>query len=60
MLRRRKISAMLTLGVARNVESPKAVSAHAWLSCGSVILVGGNDVSRYRRIAVFSAGDSPE
>lgn len=52
MLRRRRVSSTLYLGLARD-ESDRLL-AHAWLRHGSVILTGGPRHKGYTLIAAFS------
>ncbi|HZD11211.1 MAG TPA: lasso peptide biosynthesis B2 protein [Candidatus Binatia bacterium] len=51
MLRRRQIDSTLYLGVAR--DEKQALTAHAWLRCGSAIVTGG-DHSSYTVISSFA------
>lgn len=53
MLGRRGINASLYLGVAKDGNEVGAISAHAWLCCGNVVLTGG-DCNRYVVISVFN------
>jgi len=53
MLGRRNIHATLYLGIAK-VEGLETMAAHAWLSCGGVILTGAGGVERYTAISMFS------
>jgi hypothetical protein len=50
MLRRRGIASTLCLGVARENG---ALSAHAWLELGQVIVVGGNEAPQFSRLVEF-------
>lgn len=56
MLRRRGIAATTFLGIL--ADRPAAASdpllAHAWLYCGTRVIVGDGDLSQYRVIASFS------
>ena len=54
LLRRRKLPASLSLGVAKGEESPDGFIAHAWLRCGRTTLTGGN-VDRYSVISTFTS-----
>lgn len=51
MLRRRRISNTLYLGVAK--DEIGEFEAHAWLKCGETIITGGNQLDRYAIVAVF-------
>ena len=55
MLRRRRIPAVVAMGVARNGRAD-TFSAHAWLSCGGVILTGAGGYERYQVIINFVPG----
>lgn len=57
MLRRRKISSTLYLGVKRNADSkPFRIKSHAWLRCGEHIIAGdGPHVQDYTEIAQFGS-----
>ena len=52
MLRRRRISSTLYLGVGRD-----PVAAHAWLRVGDLNVTGGRDVARYAIVASFADTD---
>lgn len=52
MLRRRGLPTTLYLGVAR--EGTDGLSAHAWLRCGEVVLVGGEERDRFQIVATFA------
>jgi Transglutaminase-like superfamily len=54
MLRRRRIPATLAMAVAKRAEEPGSLEAHAWLSCGDVILTGAADHERYNVVAKFA------
>jgi hypothetical protein len=56
MLGRRGISSTLRLG--GNRPSSDDFGAHAWLTCGSFFVVGGDVASRYRQVVCYS--DEPE
>lgn len=56
MLRRRRIPAILTLGIAREAGGRSGLSAHAWLSCGSLILTGAGVHEDFKVVARYSAG----
>jgi hypothetical protein len=51
MLRRRRISSLLCLGVA---ERDGAIRAHAWVCCGDVVLTGAAGSERYTVIGRFA------
>jgi hypothetical protein len=53
MLRRRRLPSMLQLGV--RVCSATELSAHAWLKCGEVEVVGVESAAEFTPIAVFHA-----
>lgn len=61
MLSRRGIEATLYLGVARDESDPEAMTAHAWLRCGGLILTGAGGVERFSALSSFSRSpaDSP-
>ncbi|HEY3284580.1 MAG TPA: lasso peptide biosynthesis B2 protein [Armatimonadota bacterium] len=46
MLRRRRISGTLYLGVGLDTKS--SVAAHAWVRCGDHVVVGGGNLDRFR------------
>ena len=52
MLRSRGLATTVYLGVARN----DAIQAHAWVRCGSVLVSGGSDISRFALISRFADG----
>ncbi len=54
MLKRRKISATLYLGVAKADAKPGQLAAHAWLRCGGTILTGGAGHRQFTVVAAFS------
>jgi len=54
MLRRRRISGTLFLGVDKNAEGPDPISAHAWLACGEFVLIGESGRGRFKTISGFS------
>ncbi len=53
MLQRRKIPALLFLGVAKSSAGPEKTAAHAWLTCGDAIITGGGDHEKYVVISSF-------
>jgi hypothetical protein len=52
MLRRRQIPAIVAMGVAKD-GAVDTFTAHAWLSCGGVILTGAAGHERYRVMIHF-------
>ena len=54
LLTRRGINATLYLGVAKDESDPQAMSAHAWLRCGAVILTGAGGLERFAAISSFA------
>ena|ERR1019366_5115167 len=56
MLRFRGIPATIALGVAKSEGAPASMIAHAWLSCGGVVITGAAGHEQYRVIAKFSSG----
>lgn len=52
MLRRRRISNTLYMGMAKNPQGE--FEAHAWLRSGETIITGGSDLERYAILAVFA------
>jgi hypothetical protein len=59
MLSRRRMSATLYLGVAKDASGSEAMVAHAWLQCGDRIVTGGSGMERYAAISSFSHPESP-
>ena len=53
MLVRRGGNATLYLGVAKDENDAEAMTAHAWLRCGNVILTGAGGVERFSVISSF-------
>jgi hypothetical protein len=51
MLRRRRLSGSLYLGVAKDADGK--VQAHAWLRCGDDILTGGRSYKRFIPITAY-------
>ena len=45
LLKRRGYESTIHLGVEK--ASPDAIAGHAWLTCGEVVVVGGEDLDRY-------------
>lgn len=54
MLRRRRLSGVVILGVARNAQAGKGMKAHAWLSSGATILTGADLHESYTPVATFT------
>jgi hypothetical protein len=54
MLKRRHIAGTLYLGLAKDKEKPGELSAHAWLRCGAIIIVGAQEYRRFKVVAAFS------
>jgi hypothetical protein len=50
MLTRRKVGAVLVLGVRRDAE---ALAAHAWLTVPDGVICGGDEAGQYRPLASF-------
>jgi Transglutaminase-like superfamily len=57
MLRRRGVPSTLYLGVARQGQT--ALTAHAWLQCGSEILTGAAGHREFQVIATFAEDSAP-
>ena len=53
MLKRRRISSSLYLGVAKEEGGSGALSAHAWLCCGDMVATGGFELDRFSPISCF-------
>lgn len=51
MLKKRKIPCTLYLGIAKNKTNK--LSAHAWLRCGNLILLGEKERSGFTTVAYF-------
>jgi Transglutaminase-like superfamily len=54
LLRRSRIGATLYLAVAKDAATPEGMIAHAWLSCGELVLTGGAERERFTPIARFA------
>jgi len=52
MLRRRKISSTLYLGVAKKEDGD--VNAHAWLRVGTTVIIGGGGLERFAVVSTFA------
>ncbi len=71
MLRRRKLTSTLYLGVSKGVdrevstaaagtkETPAQFNAHAWLRSGNMILTGDGPLKRFAILTTFSDAPSP-
>lgn len=53
MLTRRGIPAVIHLGISKHPENGK-LGAHAWLSAGETVLLGGRNLHQYREVARLS------
>jgi len=53
MLRRRRLSATVQLGVARDAQG--MLQAHAWSRCGALPVTGADAAAGFAAVAVFSA-----
>jgi hypothetical protein len=53
MLRRRHLPSVLQLGVRAGAE--REMSAHAWLKCGDIEVVGVENSAEFTPIAIFQA-----
>jgi hypothetical protein len=51
MLERRGIASTLYLGLAKSPD--QGLQAHAWLRCGSQIILGGGGLERFAVVAAF-------
>ncbi len=54
MLRLRQIASTLALGVTKTTSNCGGLQAHAWLSCGGIILTGGSGHKQYSVVAAFT------
>ncbi len=54
MLKRRHIAGTLYLGVAKDETKQKKITAHAWLRCGNIILIGREGHRQFTVVAAFS------
>lgn len=52
MLKRRRISSVVYLGVAKNGEG--SLDAHAWLKAGKHLVTGAAGMERFKSLAAFS------
>ncbi|MEW6364189.1 MAG: lasso peptide biosynthesis B2 protein [Acidobacteriota bacterium] len=53
MLKRRRITGTLCLGVAKDGTNPEMLTAHAWLRCGDDILTGAAGHEQFAVVAEF-------
>ena len=53
ILTRREIPAVIHLGISKHPENGK-LGAHAWLSIGETVLLGGRNLHQYREVARLS------
>ena len=53
MLRARGIPWQIHVGLAR--DDAKELIAHAWLTCGDRVVVGGSEVGRYARLVSYGS-----
>ncbi len=58
LLRRCGIGATLYLGISREPAAPEGMLAHAWLRCGSRVLVGEAERKRFTVLASFAVVNS--
>jgi hypothetical protein len=54
MLRSRQLAATLALGIAKSFANPDTLEAHAWLTCGDLIVTGAQGHTRFRVVARFA------
>jgi hypothetical protein len=54
MLRRRHIAGTVYLGVMKDDTKPEKLAAHAWIRCGSVIVIGAEGHHQYTVVSTFS------
>jgi hypothetical protein len=55
MLRRRRVTSTLYLGVSPDPEKKAAMVAHAWLRAGDKIVTGEAEAARHTVVATFAA-----
>jgi len=53
MLKRRDISFSLFLGVAKDAIRGASIKAHAWIKCGSSIVIGGGNLEDFVVVSTF-------
>ncbi|MCX5784510.1 MAG: lasso peptide biosynthesis B2 protein [Elusimicrobia bacterium] len=54
MLKRRHIAGTLYLGLAKDEAKTEKLAAHAWLSCGGLVLTGARGHRQYTVVSMFS------
>ena len=59
MLQRRNISSTLYLGVQKANDIPDNLNAHAWVTCGDMVLTGKHQYLTYTVISQFGDKVSP-
>lgn len=61
LLRRRRIPAELRLGVVKDAAVPEGLTAHAWLTCGGLVLTGEEpNLDRYAVVGLYSVGSAQQ
>jgi Transglutaminase-like superfamily len=58
MLQRKHIQARLNLGVKRDVA--RQLAAHAWVTCGPIIVIGAQQAPDYVAVSVYSNATAAE
>ena len=53
LLKRKGHASKIHLGVEKSGEG--SIAGHAWLTCGDVVVVGGEDLDRYTEMHCFNA-----
>lgn len=53
LLKRRGHASKIHLGVEKSGDG--SIAGHAWLTCGDVVVVGGEDLERYTEMHCFNA-----
>jgi len=53
LLKRRGYASKIHLGVEKSGEG--SIAGHAWLTCGDVVVVGGENLDRYTEMHCFNA-----
>ncbi len=56
LMARRHIPATLHFGLSR--ETPDALAAHVWITCGDAIVLGGEERGRFTELARFPGGST--
>lgn len=59
MLQRRRVPALLFLGVAKDVTASGNLAAHAWLKCGDAVVTGEGGHDRFAVISSFAGKRCP-